>query len=311
MNKFCAAAIIVVTIGMSSCSFNKVFFQPTVIPAAAKGQTMVNTETHDTSKVYFCGTNHQPVFTKNRDTVDLGYSIESVVFKSTDGNMLNGWLLKPRGSAATITVVYLHGNGCNLYCQYPLIDGLVKRGMQVFMFDYSGYGFSEGRATKETSLQDALTAIDYVKGRADTKGTKLVVYGQSLGGHLSATAAERRQEVVDALVIEGAFSSRKDIAAHNGRNMFIPGFIGRALVNQTYSAKSSIKKFHKPVLVVHSTEDETIPFRMGKKIFENANEPKWFYEIKGPHVRGVQLYADSIAAKMNRMVYSSGSRQGQ
>ena len=158
------------------------------------------------------------------------------------------------------------------------------------------FGFSTGKATRKNVLTDAHAALDYIKTRSDVNTTKLVIYGQSLGGHLSAVVANQRQNDIDALVIEGAFSSHKDIAAD------MAGFIGRILVSEKYSAYASIPSVKKPVLIIHSTQDETIPFKMGQKLFEKANHPKEFYEIKECHICGPRYYADSIAQKINRLL---------
>lgn len=287
----------------SSCSLNRMFFQPDRIPANAKIMTIAEPGSTDTLRIHFTGDAHQPLFVKNyRDTIDLGYDLQSVLFSSGSGNQLNGWMLKPHHGQPAVTIVFIHGNGGNLLSQRRAIDPLVAKGFQVFMFDYSGYGFSQGTPTCATTLQDALSAIDYVKSREDVKHTKVVIYGQSLGGHLSAVAAEKRQAGIDALVTEGAFSSRKDIAACMARRIFLPGFIGRAIVNQPYAAKKSVRSFHKPLLVIHSTEDKVVPFKLAKRIYDNANNPKTFYQVKGPHIMGVQLYTDSIAYKINSML---------
>jgi alpha-beta hydrolase superfamily lysophospholipase len=172
---------------------------------------------------------------------------------------------------------------------------LIKNGFQIFMFDYSGFGFSEGKAKKENILIDAFSALNYLKSRQDVMNTKLIIYGQSLGGHLSAVVASQKQNDIDGLVIEGAFSSHKDIAAYT------LGIFGRIIVNEKYSAIKSIKDYKKPLLIIHSTEDETIPFNMGRKIFENANLPKEFYEIKHKHILGTKYYSEEISKKMKSM----------
>jgi dienelactone hydrolase len=164
------------------------------------------------------------------------------------------------------------------------------------MFDYSGFGFSEGEATRKNALNDALSALDYIKARQEVKDTKLVIYGQSFGGHLSAVVAAQRENEIDGLVIEGAYSSNKDIAAHA-----VP-VLGRIVVKQGYSAVKSIKDFHKPLLVIHSTEDQEIPFSMGKKIFDNANAPKEFYEVKECHICAPIFYTDEISGKIKNML---------
>lgn len=251
----------------------------------------------DTIIVSFSQGIHQPTFLRNgRDTIDPGYTIESVVYKNTNGDTLNGWFLKPKGQPAGITVLHLHGNAGCVVSQYGAISPLLKYGMQVFVFDYSGFGFSGGKATKKNVLVDALSTLDYLKAREDIKNTSLVLYGQSLGGHLSAVVGAKRQSDIDALVIEGAFSSHKDIAAYT-----VP-VLGRLIVKKDYSAKQSIKEFHKPLLVIHSTEDETIPFKMGRKLFEAANAPKEFYEIKKCHICGPNYYPEEISKKIKNLL---------
>ena len=285
---------ILLLILFSSCSFNRIFLKPDKVPTGAKKLTMAGPK--DTTIIYFSPEEHQPTWIKNRrDTIDLGFTIESVVFKSTNGNKLNGWILKPKNQTASITILHLHGNAGFLLNQYQLIAPLIKNGFQVFMFDYSGFGFSEGKATRKNILVDALSAFDYIKNRPEVKNTKLVIYGQSLGGQLSAVVAEKKQNEVDGLVVEGGYSSDKDAAADRA------GIFGRILVKQTYSAKESIKNFHKPVLVIHSTEDNVIPLRLGKKLFDSANSPKEFYEIKKPHIYGVYYYSNEISQKIKGM----------
>jgi fermentation-respiration switch protein FrsA (DUF1100 family) len=271
------------------------FLQPMVVPAGAKKLTM--SAPGDTTIVDFDSINHQPHFLKNgRDTIAQDYTIESVVFKSGNGNLLNGWFVRSKDVAPDVTLLHVHGNGGFVLTQYMGLVPLLKYGFQFFVFDYSGYGFSKGESTRNNILADAHAALTYLKTREDVGGTRVVVYGQSLGGHLSAVLAEQRQHDIDALVIEGAFSSHKDIAAEHA------GFIGRWLVTEPYSASKSIRDYKKPVLVIHSTEDEIIPYEMGQKLFSLANEPKSFYEIRHCHICGPENYPDSISAKIYSML---------
>lgn len=282
----------------TSCSFNGMYLHPTRITADTKKLTMKSAT--DTTSVFFSGDNYQPTFVKNgNDTIDFDFTIESIVFESENGNRLNGWVLKPENEMPTTTLLHFHGNSQCLLNQHQALAPLIKYGFQIFTFDYSGFGFSEGKATRKNVLIDANSALSYVKNRPDMKTTKLVIYGQSLGGHLSAAVAEHRQSEIDALVIEGAFSSHRDISAETA------GIFGRIMVAEKYNAYKSIRGFQKPVLVIHSTEDEVIPFKMGQKIFENANVPKEFYEIEKCHICGPDFYADSISQKIKNMLMSN------
>jgi predicted alpha/beta-fold hydrolase len=285
---------------LAACSFNKMFLQPTSLPKLPpdKDKVSITTTTkYDTTLVEFNTKTLQPTFLKNKkDTINLDYTIESVIFKSSSGNNLNGWLLKPKNINATITLLHFHGNAGFLLDQYQAMTPLLKCGFQAFVFDYSGFGFSEGKATRDNVLLDGHSALTYIKSREDVKKTKLVIYGQSLGGNLSVVVAQQRQADIDGLVIEGAFSSHKDIAAKTA------GVFGRILVSEKYSAYKSIQEYKKPVLVIHSTEDKTIPFELGQKIFARANAPKEFYEIKKCHICGPNFYSDSISFKIINML---------
>lgn len=293
-----------ITLLASSCSFNKMFLVPYKIPITKTKMKSFERGSKDTLYISFSGDNFQPTFLKHKtDTIQTNYTIESVVFKSANGHQLNGWMMKPKGTKPEKTILHFHGNAGNLLYQYSAMTPLLDYNFQIFIFDYSGFGFSGGRATKKNVLTDALSALDYVKSREDVKNTKLVLYGQSLGGHCSAVVAAKKQGVIDALVIEGAFSSHKDIAAHTMKHALHMGFMGRIFTKDGYNAKRSIKEYKKPLLVIHSTEDETIPFYMGQKIHAEANDPKEFYEIKKCHICGPSYYAESIAEKINSMLF--------
>src|SRR5688572_32412227 len=134
-------------ITFTGCSFNNMYLQPTQVPAGAK-QMKMSTAT-DTTLVLFAPETHQPTFLKNgKDTIDFDFTIESVVFKSSNGNNLNGWMLKPKDQIPSITLLHFHGNAGFLLTQYQAISPLIKYGFQIFAFDYSGFGFSEGEATR-------------------------------------------------------------------------------------------------------------------------------------------------------------------
>jgi uncharacterized protein len=294
--------MILTTSLLSGCSFNSMYLQPTELPEIPPGKEKISITTkskNDTTLVEFNTKTLQPTFFKtNKDTINFDYTIESVIFKSSSGNNLNGWLIKPKNITPTITLLHFHGNAGFILSQYQAITPLLKYGFQAFVFDYSGFGFSEGKATRNNVLPDGNSALSYIKSREDVKNTKLVIYGQSLGGHLAAVVAQQRQADINALVIEGAFSSHRDIAAETA------GIFGRILVSEKYSAFKSIQEYKKPVLIIHSTEDEVIPFEMGQKLFEHANSPKEFYEIKKCHICGPEFYADSISKKIINLVTS-------
>jgi hypothetical protein len=302
VNRSAIRTLLYISLGLllTSCSFNKLFLQPDRFPPDLKHVKMIDYDHKDTMKIVFSGSNHDPTFLKKQDTVHFDFTIENVTFRSRNGHLLNGWMLKPKNVSTSTTLLHFHGNAGSVLSQYRAISPLVSKGFQVFVFDYSGFGFSEGKASRSNVLTDGLSALDYVKSRSDVG--RLVIYGQSLGGNLAAVVASQRQSDVDAVVLEGAFSSHKDIAAVFVRRIAGLGFIGRLSTCEKYSAKKEIKNYHKPVLIIHSAEDEVVPFSMGKKLYEKANEPKSFYEIKKCHICGPTFYTDEIANRIRAML---------
>ncbi len=287
--------IILVAVIATGCSFNNKFLKPGKIAPATREITLQADQ--NPTVIRFEPETRQPEFFRNgTQKIDLPYTIESVLFESTNGNLLNGWMLKPREGTPAITLVHMHGNGGNVVSQTPGMVPFLKYGMQVFVFDYSGFGFSEGKATRENVLQDARAALNYVQDRSDVKGTKLVVYGQSLGGNVAAVVASEQSAEIDGLVLEGAFASHKDMAAG------MAGIFGRILVSEKYSAATSIPSYSKPLLVIHSSEDTVVPFEQGRKIYEAANEPREFMEIDKCHICGPRFYPEQIAAGIKAMV---------
>ncbi|MDZ7777692.1 MAG: alpha/beta hydrolase [Bacteroidales bacterium] len=145
-------------------------------------------------------------------------------------------------------------------------------------------------------LQDAFSSISYMQNRKDLNTGKLIIYGQSLGGHLALVAASRNQDKIDGVVTEGAFTSHRDIATERS------GFIAKLLVAEKYSGLKAVQEYNGPVMIIHSTNDEVVPFSMGERLFKYANDPKYFYPIDKCHMCGPLFYADSISHKIKQML---------
>lgn len=287
--------VVISAIMLGSCAMNRTFLKPTRLDDDAKSETLYLRG--DTVTVNYLGENNQPQFIRNgKDTVEFNHSIDAVMFESSSGNLLNGWMLKPKKVKPKATILFLHGNARDIASTHWAMTKLLKHGFQVFAIDYSGYGMSQGKATRKNVLKDGNSALDYLLSRPDVKDTKIVIYGQSLGAHLSVVVAAMNENKIDALVEEAGFSSHKEI----GREF--AGFLGPMFVKEEYSAKDSIVNFHKPILIIHSTKDDVVPFKMGEELYQRANEPKEFYKIDGCHTCGSRIYAKEIAEKILKMI---------
>ncbi|MGZ4034458.1 MAG: alpha/beta hydrolase [Bacteroidia bacterium] len=228
--------------------------------------------------------------------------LEEINFKSGDGKILNGWFLKPKNKTVIGTVLQFHGNGGNISYQYEFAEPLLKVGFQVMVFDYEGYGKSTGSPSQEKVLDDGIQALHYIKKREDVKNTKLILFGQSLGGHLSCVVAAKEQSLIDALVVEGAFTGHELMGVYVGKKYHCPKFVSKLLVRSKYDAINYIDKVTIPKLIIHSTEDATCPFYMGKQLYDKAIAPKEFWEVKGPHIQSSNLYPDEFAKRFLEII---------
>ncbi len=279
------------------CTFDNSFLKPTKFSRAQN--RIVASGASDTTTLVVSGRNLQPSITSTSRKNDLSnVTITGFTFISESGSNLNGWLLKPANQKAKTSIIHLHGNGGFLLSHLDFGTAMVKQGYQVFMFDYSGFGYSSGESTRNNSMSDALSAIDFATSLPEFEGTKIVLYGQSFGGHLAPMAGIEREDKIDLLVIEGAFTSYPAIA---GKQVPI---LGSVLVKGGNSAVKSLPDFHKPVLIIHSREDKTIPFKMGEKLYDKANDPRQFLAIDGCHICGPTLYPSEISEKIDEIVES-------
>lgn len=208
----------------------------------------------------------------------FGHTFEDVTFQSEDGTKLHGWFLspparvKPKG-----TIIFNHGNAGSVGHHLPFVGWMVRGGYQVFLYDYRGYGKSEGEITRKGLVQDVSAAINYVKTREDVDSKRLISFGHSLGGAKSLAAlGEKMIPGVRGVISFAGFASYEDMARGIG------GQMGANLVTDDYSAQDYIEKISPvPVLLAHGTDDRTVPFSQGEKLFEKAKEPKTFFKIPG------------------------------
>jgi fermentation-respiration switch protein FrsA (DUF1100 family) len=194
---------------------------------------------------------------------------QDIRFRSEDGHALHGWFFPGRRDQ---TLLFLHGNAGNIGDRLDKIQFLRRVGWNIFIFDYRGYGGSEGRPTIEGVLKDTAAALRYLNETRRISNEQIVLFGESLGGALAVDLASREPFI--AVILESTFTSLRDISQRN-----YP-FIPRRLVPDRLRSVDSIRHLKSPVLVIHGTDDDLIPFEMGKKLFEAAPHPKRFLAVK-------------------------------
>jgi len=197
---------------------------------------------------------------------DLGMEFEDVTFRMADALKLHGWFVP--GSRRE-TILWCHGNAGNIGGRLELLKLLHDRiGTNIFIFDYRGYGKSQGRPTEDGTYRDAHGALDYLRSRYDVDGDKVIVFGQSLGGAIAVDLGCRNKFM--GLILESTFTSIADIFEKPTRVLPVK-----------YDSYSKIKRVHVPLLMLHGDKDDVVPFESGYTLFKAAHEPKKFCAIKG------------------------------
>lgn len=224
----------------------------------------------------------------------MGLDYEDVRFEAGDQTQLHGWYIPSPASNQNpkpLTLLFLHGNAGNISHRMDSIRLFHDMGLNVFIFDYRGYGQSSGNISELGMYQDAEAAWRYLQQTRGVDEYGIIVFGRSLGGSVAAWLASRYQPA--ALIVESSFSSVDSMAQR-----LYPFLPVRWLSRFRFDTKSYIQEVRSPVLVVHSREDEIIPFAEGLEIFETASEPRQFLEIHGGHNDGHiisgERYRDSL-----------------
>jgi len=207
---------------------------------------------------------------------NLGLPFENVTITTQDHVKLHGWLIK--APLASSTLVFFHGNAGNIGGRLGKIDLFHHMGLNVLIIDYRGYGNSEGFPTEQGIYKDAAATFDYLLQRDDMKGQNIISYGASLGGAVAIDLATKRP--VSCVIVDSSFSSAVDMAKRI--YPFIPSFLIKSKMNSI----DKIKNISVPVLFIHSIEDQTVPFALGKKLYDAALGPKEFIKITGSHNDG-------------------------
>lgn len=208
-----------------------------------------------------------------RDPSHIGLAFEDVFFTTQDGIRLHGWFIPHQDAHATF--VWFHGNAGNISDRLLNIKLLHDRiPAHIFIFDYRGYGRSEGKVSEEGTYLDGEAAIHFLLRRRDAGAQHLVLFGRSLGAAVAAEMATRFNSL--GLILESPFVSIREMA----RAIFPALPIGSLLQTQ-YDTITKVRNLQTPVLVLHGDRDEIVPFAQGKRIFDAAPQPKRFHRIIG------------------------------
>jgi fermentation-respiration switch protein FrsA (DUF1100 family) len=215
---------------------------------------------------------------------DIGLDFDSVTLATSDNEQLDAWFVP--ADPARGTLLFCHGNAGNNSHRLESIRLFHELGLSVLIFDYRGYGQSTGKPTEKGTYRDADAAWQYLVEQRGIPTQHIILFGRSLGASIAAELATRRAAA--AVILESAFTSVPDVAAK-----FYPWLPVRWMSRYQYNTRKQLADIHSPVLIVHSRDDEIIPYSNGEHLFEAASEPKQFLELRGGHNDGFMVSGDS------------------
>ncbi len=218
-----------------------------------------------------------------------GLRYQAASFEAWDGVKLSGWFV-PTDEAKGV-VLFFHGNGGNISHRIHYVRFFHRMGLSVLLFDYRGYGESGGRPSEQGTYYDAEAALRYLVFSHRLPPSKIIFFGESLGGAVATWLAQRHKPM--ALILQSSFTSIPDMASES-----YPYFPVRWLARFDYNTIEYLQKVHAPLLVIHSREDEMVPFSHGRRLFDAAVGPKTFLEISGSHNEGFLISEKEIGSNL-------------
>ena len=207
----------------------------------------------------------------------LGYAFESIKIETEDHETLYGWFIPTPGAIGT--VLFFHGNAGNISHRLAYLPMFQKLKLNLFLFDYRGYGQSSGTPSETGTYNDALATWDYLTETRDIPSTEIVLYGESLGGAIASWLATQRHSAM--LILASTFTSIPELA-----QAIYPFLPARWIARFEYNTLANLKSIDLPVFIAHSPHDEIVPFENGERLFQAANEPKQFLALANGHNDG-------------------------
>ncbi len=221
---------------------------------------------------------------------DINLDYETVTLRTSDNVNLHGWFI-PAAHEMRGTLLFFHGNAGNISHRLTSLKIFHDLGLSILIIDYRGYGRSQGSISEHGTYLDAEAAWRYLTESRKIPAQEIVVFGRSLGAAVGAYIAAKQKPA--ALILESAFTSVPDMGAR-----LYPFFPIRLLSRFDYNTEKSLLSVSCPVLIIHSPDDDIIPYENGRQLYKSAREPKIFLELRGDHNQGFllsgQVYRDGL-----------------
>ena len=197
----------------------------------------------------------------------LVHNFETINFKTSDNFVLKGWFHLKNSNKKTI--LFLHGNAGNLDNRIDKLNSLGSMEINFLIIAWRGYSGNLGSPSEVGLYKDALGAIKWLNEKG-ISNDQIVLYGESLGTAIATEVGQNKNFA--GIILEAPFTSMIDMG-----QKYYPIFPVKFLLKDKYESKNKIKNLKSPILVLHGRKDKIVPFYMGEKIFEMANNPKFKY----------------------------------
>lgn len=223
---------------------------------------------------------------------DIGLPFTALKLATGDGEILDGWFVPAGTEPKRGLVIFFHGNAGNIGHRLDYLRMFHDLGLGTLMLDYRGYGLSSGSPSEAGTYSDAATAWRHATQSLGFPSDRIALFGESLGGGVAAQlAAEDRPA---ALVLASTFTSVPDMGAD-----LYPLLPIRLLARIRYDTLARLSGITCPVLVIHSRNDDIVPFTHGQRLFAAAHPPKQFLELQGGHNDGFVFGRDDWVRKLD------------
>lgn len=237
---------------------------------------------------------YHPDAVEYRESGSYPFPVKELEIPREGQGPLHAWLLNDTETSKGL-ILHYHGNAQNLTAHVSFSDWFASEGYTVLIFDYSGYGKTEGEPTQNNLVNDSRALARYLVShdRWSAKGLPFVVFAQSLGGAVATVSLAEIPELrekVDLLVVESSFDSYRHVAFRKLTEspiswLFSP--LAYVLVGEDVKPGEAIARLTMPKIIVHGSADRVVPFENGKDLYEAAKPPKEFWEIPyGNHTEG-------------------------
>jgi len=212
---------------------------------------------------------------------DRGWDYEDVTLETEDGVRVHGWWLpvdSPRGS-----LIFFHGNAGNISHRLASLSIFRDLGLSVLIIDYRGYGESEGSPSEAGFYRDAQAAWDHLRQERGVPASEIILFGRSLGAAVASglAASLPAEDSAGAVILESPFRSVPEMA-----QALYPFLPARWLTRMDYDNEKHVQSIEAPLLIIHSEDDEIVPYAQGRAVYEAASSPKTFLGLSGGHNTG-------------------------